>query len=172
MNCVDWERANDFCTETGARLPTEAEWEYAALGPAGWRYPWGMDPPSAQHLNACGTECVAWGKANKLDLHAMYKADDGWPTTAPVGLFPKGRTQRGLYDMVGNVWEWTADWWGDYPSGAQTDPKGPGEGSKRVARGGAWNGEEPSWVRPTFRFGYDPARRSMGIGFRCVKSFK
>jgi formylglycine-generating enzyme required for sulfatase activity/serine/threonine protein kinase len=170
MNCVDWARADDFCRETGARLPTEAEWEYAALGPAGWTYPWGMDEPSAQLLNACGSECVAWGKSHKLRLGAMYQEDDRFPNTAPVGMFPKGRTQRGLYDMVGNVWEWTADWFGPYGAGSETDPRGPGSGERRVARGGAWNSEDPSWVRPTYRFAYDPAMRSMGIGFRCARS--
>jgi len=169
VNCVTWEQAVDYCQEQGKRLPTEAEWEFSALGPDGRKYPWGDDEPAGGHLNACGAECVAWGKKQKVDLTPMYKADDGWATTAPVGSFPKGASRYGLEDVVGNVWEWVGDWYGPYTKSDATDPKGPAEGTERVIRGGAWNGGFPDWVRPSFRYHNAPSSRSHGIGFRCAK---
>src|SRR5579883_2169612 len=99
----------------------------------------------------------------------MFTADDGFATTAPVGSFPKGASRYGVNDVVGNVWEWVADWYGDYPKDDQVDPAGPEKGDERVIRGGAWNGGFASWVRPTFRYHNAPSARSHGIGFRCAK---
>ncbi len=169
INCVDWEMAAKFCAEQGGRLPTEAEWEFAARGPDGRKYPWGDDDPSAGLMNACGKECLAWGRKNGVDEKAMYAEDDGFPNTAPVGSFPKGASRYGLQDVVGNVWEWVADWYGDYSKDEQKAPTGPADGTERVIRGGAWNGSYPSWVRPTFRTRHSPSDLSFGIGFRCVK---
>jgi eukaryotic-like serine/threonine-protein kinase len=177
INCVDWDQAREFCEARSARLPTEAEWEFAARGSDGRIYPWGDDPPSAQLLNACGKECVAWAKKHPdpegLPTE-MYAADDGFPTTAPVGSFPKGKSQSGVQDMVGNVWEWVADWHAEYdPASKSTmmsDPKGPEKGTERVIRGGAWNGSYKEWVRPSFRYKAAPSARSYGYGFRCAKN--
>jgi eukaryotic-like serine/threonine-protein kinase len=177
INCVDWDQASQYCEALvpGARLPTEAEWEFAARGPDGRKYPWGDELPSAHHLNACGLECVAWGKANNIPETAMYDADDGFVSTAPVGSFPQGKSRYGVADVAGNVWEWVADWYAPYPKKtegepAPLDPKGPPSGSGRVVRGGSWNGADPAWVRPTFRFHDAPDQRAYGIGFRCAKS--
>ena len=168
INCVDWARADTYCRADGGRLPTEAEWEFAARGPDGRQYPWGDEAPSAEYLNACGSECVAWGRAHHAPQRAMYKSDDGWATTAPVGSFPAGKSRFGLMDVVGNVWEWVADWYAPYGDSEKADPKGPDTGKGRVMRGGSWNGAEASWVRPTFRFANDPASSSYGVGFRCA----
>ncbi len=169
INCVTWEMADDYCHEQSKRLPTEAEWEFAARGPDGRKYPWGDEDPAAAHLNACGKECMVWGQKNGIEEKAMYDVDDGFPNTAPVGSFPKGASRYGIKDVVGNVWEWVADWYGDYPKDEQKDPKGPETGTERVIRGGAWNASYASWVRPTFRYKDVPTKRSYGIGFRCAK---
>jgi formylglycine-generating enzyme required for sulfatase activity len=169
INCVDWEMADKFCHEQGKRLPTEAEWEFAARGPDGRKYPWGDDDPAAGHLNACGKECVAWGLKNGIEEKAMYDVDDGFANTAPVGSFPKGASRYGVKDVVGNVWEWVADYFGEYGREELKDPKGPATGEERVIRGGGWNGSYASWVRPTFRYKDAPSKRSYGIGFRCAK---
>ena len=168
INCVSHQMAATYCKAQGKRLPTEAEWEYASRGPDGRIYPWGDTEPTAQHLNACGAECVAWGQKHGTSLAALYPADDGYATTAPVGKFEAGRSRFGPYDMTGNVWEWVADWYGPYTPDAKTNPKGPDSGQKKVIRGGAWNGSFTTWLRPSFRYAQDPNALSYGIGFRCV----
>jgi formylglycine-generating enzyme required for sulfatase activity/serine/threonine protein kinase len=168
INCVDWEMSDKFCHEQAKRLPTEAEWEFAARGPDGRKYPWGDDDPSAGFMNACGKECVAWGAKNGVDEKAMYDVDDGFATTAPVGSFPKGASRYGVEDVVGNVWEWVADYYGPYSKDEQKAPTGPAQGDERVIRGGSWNASYASWVRPTFRYKDTPSKRSYGIGFRCA----
>ncbi|HET9958189.1 MAG TPA: bifunctional serine/threonine-protein kinase/formylglycine-generating enzyme family protein [Polyangiaceae bacterium] len=170
INCVSWEMADRYCKVQGKRLPTEAEWEYAARGPDGRVYPWGDEPPTAQHLNACGKECAAWGRSHGAVLEPLYAADDGFPTTAPVGRFEAGRSRFGPYDIVGNVWEWVADYDGPYTAEDKQNPTGPASGDRRVIRGGGWNGSDKSWLRPSYRYAQAPEALSHGVGFRCVKS--
>ena len=143
--------ANKFCewlsAQTGHfyRLPTEAEWEYACR--AGTTTPW-----------HCG------GDAAHLQDFGWF-ADTSDETTHPVGQ--KQPNAWGLYDMHGNVWEWCSDWYGEYPKGAVSDPRGPKEGSRRVVRGGGWCYEAAD-CRSAYRYGLDPSRHSFYFGFRVA----
>ena len=170
-NCVDWDHAKAFCEARGARLPTEAEWEYAARGPEQRMYAWGEAAPDAKLLNGCGVECVKWLKSKgEAPLKPLHAADDGWPTTSPAGAFPAGASRIGAEDLQGNVWEWVADFYALYNQGDETDPAGPESGRDRVIRGGAWDSTSAEWLRATYRSPRLPSTRSHVIGFRCARS--
>jgi formylglycine-generating enzyme required for sulfatase activity len=125
---VTWYGAAAYCDWAGGRLPTEAEWEYAARGPGGNLYPWGDAAPSCD-LATYGT-CV------------------GVPVD--VGSHPAGASWCGALDMAGNVWEWIVDWFGPYSGLPQENPTGPASGDVPVLRGGGWH--SPPWeIRSAFR---------------------
>ena len=167
---VSWNEATGFCDwlsrQTGrkVRLPTEAEWEYACRAGSGTVYPWGNEM-SAHHCNYAdrnfsGHTSFSW---------ADKTADDGHAVTAPVGRYPPNAF--GLYDMIGNVLEWCADWHdGGYYSRSPTDdPSGPRSGSRRVLRGGCWSGRAGG-CRSANRPGHNPTDAYLGLGFRVVCS--
>ena len=129
------------------RLPTEAEWEYACRAGTTTKYSFGDDE-------------------SLLGDYGWFDGNSG-KQTHPVGL--KKPNAWGLYDMHGNVWERCSDWYGDYPDGAMTDPKGPSSGSYRVYRGGSWD-SSAGFCRSAFRYGYFPSSHFSGLGFRLALS--
>jgi len=152
---VTWFDANDYCHWRDKRLPTDAEWEKAARGPEGWIYPWG--------------NFFDYRRANVGGIHSG---------PMPVGSFPLGRSPYGASDMIGNVWEWTADWYGPYPGTSYTTPNF-GK-SYRVARGNSFAGlghfspsvmEEVEAVeaRVSYRLYFPPNIALEDLGFRCAK---
>ena len=156
---VSWNEVQEFIGKLNPRsggrryrLPTEAEWEYAAR--AGTE----TDTYAGDIITPRGNDPV-------LNRIAWYRENSG-RKTHPVGR--KAPNAWGLHDMLGNVWEWTGDWKGDYPGGAVTDPVGPRSGSSRVDRGGSWiNGARI--CRSANRSGYSPGDRNINLGFRLLR---
>jgi serine/threonine-protein kinase len=146
---VSWEEARAYAAWAGRCLPTEAQWEKAARGTDAREFPWGNEPPTED-------------RARHRD-----PSDEG---TAAVGSFPGGRSPFGVLDMLGNAWEWVADWYApDYfAAGPDRDPVGPVEGASRVLRGGAWDDRDRA-LRITRRRRSRPESRFDFVGFRCVK---
>ena len=157
---VSWHDAEAYCSWAGKRLPSEAEWEMAVRGTESRIFPWGNAFEGAR-LNWRG--------------HADYARDpdpstDGYSFTSPVGSYAEGVSVYGIHDMLGNVWEWCADWYGEdaYRKHEARNPKGPTKGHTRVLRGGAWI-DYQSNLRTTNRMRAFPSLRHVDIGFRCAK---
>jgi formylglycine-generating enzyme required for sulfatase activity len=147
---LSWAACCAYAAGVNCRLPTEAQWEWAARGPSGFKYPWGNTWEARKSCN---------------------KEHTGDPTF-PVGSFLAGASWCGALDMSGNVWEWCQDYYADkYQAERQTNPTGPTSGTTRVVRGGFW-GTEQSVSQTTVRIGPPPDLKGVspreGVGFRCV----
>jgi formylglycine-generating enzyme required for sulfatase activity len=159
---VNWAEAVAHCESRGARLPTEAEWEYAARGPDGLVFPWGNDFKRAL-ANSCDKSCLF----NMIGT----RVDDGYPNTAPVGAYADGASWVGAMDISGNVWEWTNSIYLDYPysttDGREVDGTADSS-SRRVLRGGAWYHTSSEFLRGAARYEVWPDYTDSVLGFRCV----
>jgi hypothetical protein len=161
---VTWFEAVEHCEERGARLPTEAEWEYAARGPDELVFPWG-NTLYGSRVNTCDVNCTS-GESNQ-------SINDGYQYVAPVGSFPEGASWVGALDMGGNVYEWVNSLYRPYPYSA-TDRREalPSDNisDHRVLRGGSWI-NTTSTVQTAYRNGDAPSSRFSNVGFRCALSY-
>jgi formylglycine-generating enzyme required for sulfatase activity len=172
INCVSHTQAAEYCRGRGGRLPTEAEWEFAARGNSSRAFPWGDEKPTRSHVNACGQECERWhallGAKSSEPSGSAYAGDDGYAGTSPIGAFPNGKNPEGIQDLIGNVFEWTAGGLYTYDRAPTSDPKGPSDSESFVIRGGNFNSTLREFLDPALRFAMHRESYSPGVGFRCA----
>ena len=164
VNMVSWVGAHAYCEWASKRLPTEAEWEWAASGPGGTKWPWGDTPdPSCDSVDYTMQGAPKWAPGGD------FGCGGGGPS--PVGTHPKGDKvwpQGKLHDLAGNVWEWVEDSFDSYPADSQTDPLVRRESALHAIRGGGWN--RPATALTTYaRAAAHYEYRVPALGFRCAR---